>query len=212
MYNLFDQFNYGEGDTGTTFRDMMTLMLLSIILLFVIILPHINPPAEKDEEEITAPGNMVVELYWPDELDVDLDLWVRAPGDIPVGYSNKGGRYFNLVRDDLGHRNDNSGRNYEIAFSRGLPVGEYIINVHVYRIFQRVELPFEFRVVVKIINEDRRVTAEVVRDVTVTKSGEEHTVMRFEVDNNGYIVPNSMNNVRVSLRNAHNLGNVPSYP
>jgi hypothetical protein len=30
------------------------------------------------------------------------DLGVQAPGDVPVGYSNKSGGVFNLLRDDLG--------------------------------------------------------------------------------------------------------------
>jgi len=31
-----------------------------------------------------------------------VDLWVQAPGDVPVGYSNKSGGVLNLLRDDLG--------------------------------------------------------------------------------------------------------------
>ena len=34
------------------------------------------------------------------------DLWVQAPGDVPVGYSNKSGGVFNLLRDDLGKAKD----------------------------------------------------------------------------------------------------------
>lgn len=201
MEDPFKSFEYNEGDAGITFRDMTTLMLLSIILLFIIILPHINPPAKEDSEEIKAPGNMVVELYWSDDIDVDLDLWVRAPGDIPVGYSNKGGTYFNLVRDDLGFRADNSGKNYEIAFSRGLPQGEYIINVHAYRAANHY-LPVWYKIVVKIYDENRRRTAEIVREGEFGRQGEEHTVMRFKIDLDGNIVSGSMNDIFIGLRNA----------
>ena len=31
------------------------------------------------------------------KLDADVDLWVQAPNDTPVGYSNKGGDFFNLT-------------------------------------------------------------------------------------------------------------------
>jgi hypothetical protein len=34
------------------------------------------------------------------------DLWIQAPGDVPVGYSNKSGGVFNLLRDDLGKAKD----------------------------------------------------------------------------------------------------------
>lgn len=49
-----------------------------------------------------------------------------------MGYSNKDGRVFNLLRDDLGHVSDPLGINYENAFSRGAPAGEYTVNVHLY--------------------------------------------------------------------------------
>jgi hypothetical protein len=48
-----------------------------------------------------------------------VDLWVQAPGDVPVGYSNESGVIFNLVRDDLGKGSDPNSMNYEIAYGRG---------------------------------------------------------------------------------------------
>ena len=75
----------------------------------------------------------MVEANWPPELDSDVDLWVQAPGDVPVGYSNKGGAVFNLLRDDLGQQLDLSGLNYETAYSRGIVPGEYTVNLHLYR-------------------------------------------------------------------------------
>ena len=45
-----------------------------------------------------VPGNVVVEIHWPDDLPVDVDLWVQAPRDVPVGYWNQGSRFFNLLR------------------------------------------------------------------------------------------------------------------
>jgi hypothetical protein len=80
-----------------------------------------------------APGNVTVETQWPDKLDADVDLWVEAPGDVPVGYSNKGGRVFDLLRDDLGMAQDMTDSNHEVAYSRGAPAGEYTVNVHIYR-------------------------------------------------------------------------------
>ena len=75
----------------------------------------------------------MVEANWPPDLDSDVDLWVQAPGDVPVGYSNKGGAVFNLLRDDLGQQLDLSGLNYESSYSRGIVPGEYTVNVHLYR-------------------------------------------------------------------------------
>ena len=97
-----------ESDDGTVFRDVITLALLGFVSLVILLLPHINPTTQA-AEPTTVPGNITVEVRWPDEIDADIDLWVEAPGDRPVGYSNKGGRIFNLLRDDLGRNGDATG-------------------------------------------------------------------------------------------------------
>ncbi len=92
-------------DDGTVFRDVIMLALLGFVTIVILLLPHINPPT-KDKITALPPGNIVVEVRWPDKIDADVDLWVQAPGDRPVGYSNRGGQVFNLLRDDLGHSGD----------------------------------------------------------------------------------------------------------
>jgi hypothetical protein len=122
-----------EDDGGTVFRDVIMLALAGFVAMVILLLPHLNPPGQAAEQTTEPPGNVIVELRWPDELDSDVDLWVEAPGDTPVGYSNKGGAIFNLLRDDLGKRADATGLNYEVSYSRGIPEGEYTVNVHLYR-------------------------------------------------------------------------------
>ena len=90
------------------------LMLTGFVTVAVLMLAHINPKARPPAPRTRRrPGNVMVEANWPPELDSDVDLWVQAPGDVPVGYSNKGGAVFNLLRDDLGQQLDVSGLNYE---------------------------------------------------------------------------------------------------
>ena len=120
-------------ETGTVFRDVIMLALAGFIAMVLLLLPHLNPPGEAAQANVEPPGNVMVELRWPDEVDADVDLWVQAPGDVPVGYSNKGSALFNLLRDDLGQRADATGLNYEVAYSRGIVPGEYTVNVHLYR-------------------------------------------------------------------------------
>jgi len=123
--------HYDDGDDGTVFRDVIMLALLGFVTIVVLLLPHLNPPTT-GTAAADPPGNVVVEIRWPDAINADVDLWVQAPGDTPVGYSNMGGEVFNLLRDDLGHRDDRSNLNYEVAYSRGIPAGEYIVNLHLY--------------------------------------------------------------------------------
>jgi hypothetical protein len=124
---------FDEDEGGTVFRDVIMLALAGFVAMVVLLLPHLNPPGEQAQADAEPPGNVIVEIHWPEELDSDVDLWVEAPGDIPVGYSNKGGAIFNLLRDDLGQRADATELNYEVSYSRGIPAGEYTVNVHLYR-------------------------------------------------------------------------------
>ena len=129
---MLDRESFDDGGDGTVFRDVIMLALLGFVTIVVLLLPHLNPPTLADAEVI-APGNVIVEVRWADGLNADVDLWVQAPGDPPVGYSNKGGRIFNLLRDDLGGSGDETDLNYEVAFTRGIPSGDYTINLHLYR-------------------------------------------------------------------------------
>ena len=122
-------------DVGTVFRDIITLALCGFVAVVILLLPHIHPEAKQAQtsQGVTSPGNVMIEARWPDEMDADVDLWVQAPGDVPVGYSNKSGAIFNLLRDDLGVNVDPTKLNYEVSYSRGIPPGEYAINLHLYR-------------------------------------------------------------------------------
>ncbi|MFQ5958234.1 MAG: hypothetical protein ACE5LF_02585, partial [Alphaproteobacteria bacterium] len=73
-----------DNDDGTVFRDVIMLALLGFAAIVMLLLPHLNPPVEATEAA-QPPGNVVVEVRWPDDIDADVDLWVEAPGDVPVG-------------------------------------------------------------------------------------------------------------------------------
>ncbi len=193
------QFDDSSEDDGTVFRDVIMLVLFGFVTIVVLLLPHLNPPVEP-AEDIQTPGNIMVEVRWPDDVDADVDLWVEAPGDVPVGYSNKDGQYFNLLRDDLGQRNDPAGLNYEVAFSRGVPEGEYTVNLHLYR--KRGDIgPVEVVVVVSIRDDETDKTIHLLdRTVTLSNLGEELTVVRFSLDEDGEMVEGSMHNLQRNLR------------
>lgn len=126
-----------RADGSITARDFLWLLLLVMLLL-------INPPTKADDA-VTPPGNMIVTIAWP-EGATDVDLWVRGPGESKaVGFSNRGGTLFNLLRDDLGTSNDTMPANYENAYSRGLPAGRYVINAHCYTCGSTVRVSIEVR-------------------------------------------------------------------
>ncbi len=169
--------------------------ILCILAVFII-LPH--QVAKSMEDEMVPPGSVIVIAEWPPSRDADVDLWVQAPGDIPVGYSNKGSLFFNLLRDDLGTYSDTTKLNIEYSFSRGQPAGEYRINVHLYSNKRdRSPIPVHIEISLRIGN----VTVVIFkRDVVLKQLGEEITVQRFTLNEDSIIVDQSL--IPIRLRSA----------
>jgi hypothetical protein len=190
-----------DGDeSGTVFRDVIMLALAGFIAMVLLLLPHLNPPGQAAEENTEPPGNVIVEVRWPDELDCDVDLWVEAPGDVPVGYSNKGGAIFNLLRDDLGNRVDATGMNYEVSYARGIAPGEYTVNVHLYRNPASVS-PIPVTVVTSVKKSAQDTARQLLASkVDLAREGQELTVYRFELSDDGGLVPGSVHNLQRNLR------------
>lgn len=193
-----------EDDSGTVFRDVITLALAGFVVMVVLVLPHINPKAAPTKAEVESPGSPIIEVRWPDEIDADIDLWVRAPEETLVGYSNKGGRTFNLLRDDRGLYDDPTNLNYEVSFSRVLPAGEYIVNLHYYALALGLSSGVE-EVPVPVVVSTRAAPTGVVsrvftETVTLKRVGEEVTAMRFEIDEESHVVQGSLNHLFKPLR------------
>jgi hypothetical protein len=185
---------------GTVFRDVVMLALVGFVALVIMLLPHLNPPGAKTADDTRPPGNVLVEVRWPDEIDADVDLWVQAPGDVPVGYSNKGGAVFNLLRDDLGSRADVTGLNYETSYSRGILPGEYTVNLHLYRNPSKA-----YPVPVTVVTSVKRSADEAARQLLASKvllvrEGEEMTVYRFRLNESGAMVAGSVHSLDKPLR------------
>ena len=190
---------FEEDGHDTVFRDVIFLALAGFVAVVLLLLPHLHPPAEA-EAAVPSPGNVIVEIRWPDDVDADVDLWVQAPGDTPVGYSNQGGLIFNLLRDDLGLRGDVTELNYEVSYSRGVPTGEYTVNIHLYRLAGGV-VPVPVTIAVSVKHE----AMSSARQVLATKlelrhEGDELTAFRFVLDEDGRVVSGSVHDLPKPLR------------
>ena len=178
-----------EDGAATVFRDVILLALLGFVALVILLLPHVNPPETKTDDLMT-PGNVIVEIKWPETVDADVDLWVKAPGDGAVGWSQRGGAIFDLLRDDLGSRNDLTAANYEMAYSRGVPEGEYIVNVHMYRNDTEI-WPVPVYIVVSVKLSIEKPAREILlRKVELVRVDQEETVLRFDLNQAGHTVNN----------------------
>jgi len=184
-----------EGDTAATaalFTDILLAVVAGLILIVFLLISHLNPPGADGEGDTVQDERLRVYLTWPDELRTDVDLWVQGPLDRPVGYSRKTGLVFSLFRDDLGHALDLGGRNFEDASTRGLPPGEYIINVHLFSNRSgRLPIPVTVEVYLK---SDPNLSAKriMLRTAELLFPGQEITVVRFTIDDAGNVVPESV--------------------
>ncbi len=194
------EIDFFDDESGATvFRDVIMLALAGFIMLVLLLLPHVNPRATP-QDPTPRPGNVMVELRWPDELNVDVDLWVQAPGDVPVGYSNQGSAIFNLLRDDLGHLNDTTDLNYEFSYSRGVPAGEYTVNLHLYRNLANV-YPIPAVVAVSVKNSPNLPAQQILSTkLNLSHEDEELTAFRFKLDEEGRLLSGSVHNLPRPLR------------
>ncbi len=192
--DLFD-----DESGATVFRDVIMLALAGFVMIVMLLLPHINPRAA-EEQEARSPGNVIVELRWPDHIDADVDLWVEGPNDSPVGYSNKDGRVFNLLRDDLGRDSDLTDLNYEFSYSRGVPAGEYTVNVHLYRNSGHY-YPIPVTVAVSVKGNDASSSQRLLNTkLDLLREGQETTVFRFQLNENGDLIAGSVHDLPRALR------------
>jgi hypothetical protein len=197
--DLFD-----DESGATVFRDVIMLALAGFVMIVMLLLPHINPRAA-NEQEARNPGNVMVELRWPDQVDADVDLWVEGPGDNPVGYSNKDGKVFNLLRDDLGRDSDLTDLNYEFSYSRGIPAGEYTVNVHLYRNASH-QFPLPVTVAVSVKGTHSSSSQRVLNTkLDLLHEGQETTVFRFQLDEEGDLIAGSVHDLPRALRSRSKL-------
>ncbi|MBY5553702.1 hypothetical protein HFO57_08860 [Rhizobium leguminosarum] len=159
-------------------------MLLGVAATIMFILPSVNPAST--EQQLSPPGNLIASITWPAGED-DVDLWVSYADDFAVGYSNKSATIWSLLRDDLGNKNDTTPINMESAFTRGLPDGEYAVNV---RCYSCTTVPMPVSVEVRLADGGTVWSGQ----VDILKNGQERTAIRFRVAD-GQVVADSANSV-----------------
>ena len=201
--NRFSGYN-AESVSLVSFRDLTT-SAIGMLVGIVIMLALMIAPAQKksDAEAEKFAGNLRVEIMWPNTSEADIDLWCKAPNDKPVGYSNKGGTFLNLVRDDLGSFDDPTQMNYEIIFSRGNPPGEYVCNVHWFGNSKHEKnIPVKMVVTYRKDDQIKSDPIMLVANTTLTNQGVEETMIRFVLEKDRNLVRSSINSIHQPLRSA----------
>ena len=167
---MFD--NRYEKAWGIIFRDLIFGTLFMLAFMIIIVFPWISQKKQSSEEQIRI-GDLHIELVWESKSNVDLDLIARGPDGETVFFRHGEGNILNLVRDDRGILNDDTGFNFEHIISRSIPDGEYLVNVIVYSLAEG-ELPVEAKIVVTQKDQSLKLNAskildEVKKEVSVLK-------------------------------------------
>lgn len=110
--------------------DAMTTLFCLFAALFA--KSHLQAAAEEAQKSALV-GDITVNAEWDRGADVDVDLWVKAPGDSdPVGFNHRADRQSSYLRDDVGKTNDFTDLNYEVIGIRGIVPGRYTVNLFMF--------------------------------------------------------------------------------
>lgn len=201
---MSDPFYDDHSSIWVPYADFLAGILVIFLVVAVLMLAHLNPTKKKTEDnQIVSPGSITVLASWKEDSDVD--LWVKSPNDKPVGYSRKQGKHFDLLRDDLGRGFERAmNLHYENVFARTAPAGEYAINLHMYSNVSNAAWPIivEIRIdIVKRVGDGKADIKKVLStNVSLVKTGQEITVVRFKINQEGDLIDDSIRQDPIPLR------------
>jgi len=196
--------NHKKFDFRTAYIDLLINLLTGTVVLFILTTLLIAPITQKNEG-IKKNADYIISMEWPENIDCDIDMWVRDPMNNMVSYKIPESGLMYYERDDMGQRRsvfDVGGTrtvidpdNKEYVTLRGTFPGEYIINVHVYSCKSATEekglvagTPVNVPVTVELmkINPDLVTIKKVILDMT--EVWQERTAIRFTVDENKNVI------------------------
>jgi hypothetical protein len=184
--------NWPEDRPFDPFSVMLFKALQVVAFLFFIALLAMNP--EGKQGKIDTKAEFLITMGWPDNHPDDIDLYAEDPlGDIVWFHEPDAGGFMTLDRDDRGGLNNSitvNGRKIvtplrqEIISIRSIVPGEYTVNVHYYLAAQPAPVP----VTVKVEKVNPAVEVIFYGTIILGKQGDEKTVVRFRVAENGKVV------------------------
>jgi hypothetical protein len=177
-----------------SFVDMLFNIIIVFALIFFAAVLLMNEPAKK--KDLEAKADIIVTMSWPDLSPHDIDLWIKVPDGLPIGYTHKENSYLFLERDDLGISNNyviKDGEKTalsprrEVASFRGKIPGRYVINVQFFmgktvdgkgltaNEYDGISIPVEVELIQ--INPVYKVLGK--KTITLTQNKEERTAFAF---------------------------------
>lgn len=190
--------NSRKFDFRTAYIDILIALLMGTVVIFMLTTLLIAPITQ-NEAGIKKNADYVITLEWPNELDCDVDLWIRDPLNNIVSYRQMEAGLMYFERDDQGKRRsvyEIDGKeividpdNKEFVTLRGTFEGEYIVNVHLYSCLRKetnlgmksgelIDVPLVIEIV--RINPNFIVVKHI--EMKLDSIWQEKTVIRFVMD------------------------------
>ena len=196
--------NSRKFDFRTAYIDLLIALLMGIVVIFMLTTLLIAP-ITKENEGIKKNADYVITAEWPENVDCDVDMWVRDPLNNIVSYKIPESGLMYYERDDMGKRRsifDVSGRetvidpdNKEYVTLRGIFPGEYVVNLHVYSckaLNEEKGLPLGAPTNIPVTVELMRINPSLVSVkkviVTMTEVWQEQTAFRFVMGENKNVI------------------------
>lgn len=196
--------NSRKFDFRTAYIDLLIALLMGIVVIFMLTTLLIAP-ITKENEGIKKNADYVITAEWPENVDCDVDMWVRDPLNNIVSYKIPESGLMYYERDDMGKRRsifDVSGRetvidpdNKEYVTLRGIFPGEYVVNLHVYSckaLNEEKGLPLGAPTKIPVTVELMRINPSLVSVkkviVTMNEVWQEQTAFRFVMGENKNVI------------------------
>ena len=121
--------------------DFMTLMFQSMMVILFCLLAISQISAKKSDGDMHPKAEYLFMLTWPNDRNVDLDIWVRDPENNVIFYGSREAPNISLDRDSRGQITNRTylkdgtvvdSGNKEIVSVRAVIPGDYLIAVSYY--------------------------------------------------------------------------------
>lgn len=189
-------------DFRTAFIDLLINVLTGMVFLFMITTLMITAKVKDEDAGVKKDAQYILQISWPNNINCDVDLWVRDPENRVVSYQAKDVGVMHLERDDQGWVNDlmtylklqpsQQLNNNETWVLRGKMVGKFTVNLHLYSCAvddKALEMgtAIEVPVTMELTKLNPDIKKVLIKSVILKKVWEEITAFNFILDSNNNV-------------------------
>ena len=184
-------------DFRTAFIDLLINVLTGMVFLFMITTLLITTKVKDEDVGVKKDAQYIIQISWPNNINRDVDIWVRDPENRVVSYQAKDVGIMHIERDDQGWINDvmtylklqpsQQLNNSETWVLRGKIAGKFTVNLHLYScsmnekpvpLGQVMEVP----VTIELTKLNPDIKKVLSKTITLRKVWEEVTAFNFILD------------------------------